>query len=405
KKKKAKDELVRGKSILEKIVHKKSGELKEEIKGRKQVEESLQETEARYKALFETAGDGIYINDLQGRFLDFNLAAHQRLGYSREEYLELSLTDIVSSEYAMVIPKRIEELKQKGQTFFESEHKHKDGSLLKVELNSKLIEYSGQPAILTIARDISKRVAIELKLRQAQKLEAIGTLASGIAHDFNNILSAIFGYTELALGDVQTGSKADKSLKKLMNAAKRGKDLVRQILTFCRQSKPEKITMDIVPIINEALKLLHSTLSSSIEIRKNLPETSHAVNADPSQIHQIILNLCVNAAHAMKENGGILEVSLEKTMRENESPDDTHLIPGEYLKLSIKDSGHGIPPEVAKQIFEPFFTTKKKGEGTGLGLSVVHGIIQDHKGDIVLHSEPGKGTRFDVFLPLKQNPP
>ncbi len=255
-----------------------------------------------------------------------------------------------------------------------------------------------------IYEDITEQRRLEDQLRQAQKMEAIGTLAGGIAHDFNNILGAIIGYTELTLEDVTANEKVHRRLEKVLQSGLRARDLVSQILTFSRQTKKERRTISISPIIKEALKLLRATLPTTIQIHQHLETETDLIVGDPVQIHQVLMNLCTNAKHAMRKEGGTLEVSLtEATLQSEESAALFHLDPGRFLKLTVSDTGHGIPPEITERIFDPYFTTKEKGEGTGLGLSVVHGIITEHGGAIRVSSEVGTGTTFQIFLPLSED--
>jgi len=245
------------------------------------------------------------------------------------------------------------------------------------------------------------------QLRQAQKMEAIGTLTGGITHDFNNILAAIIGYTDLAIIDVPDGSKAKYNLLEAKKAAHRAKELVNQILTFSRQSEQKLIPVKISIIIKEALKLLRASLPTTIEIHEHIERDTGTIEADPTQVHQVLMNLCTNAGHAMREKGGILEVSLRNfdlgfrnsEIKEDEKHSPMNLTLGPYLKLTVSDTGHGITPEVLERIFNPYFTTKEKGEGTGLGLSLVHGIVKGHGGTITVESEPEKGTTFHIFFP------
>ena len=242
---------------------------------------------------------------------------------------------------------------------------------------------------------------LENQLAQAQKMEAIGTLAGGIAHDFNNILGAIIGYTEIASLQVPEDEKAKESLKEVLKAGHRARDLVKQILAFSRKGEQERIPMQISPIVKEALKLLRSSLPTTIEIRQNIESDTGIVEADPTQIHQILMNLCTNAAHAMREEGGVLEVEIRNVEvgRWDSESGYLDMTPGPYLLLAVGDTGEGMTPEVRARIFDPYFTTKEKGVGTGLGLAVVHGIVKAYGGTIRAYSEPGKGTTFHVYLP------
>ncbi|MEQ8170614.1 MAG: CHASE4 domain-containing protein [Candidatus Eremiobacterota bacterium] len=242
-------------------------------------------------------------------------------------------------------------------------------------------------------------IFMEKQLRQAQKLEAIGTLAGGIAHDFNNILSAIMGYTEMTLVFlVKEEGKLKNNLQKILKASRRAADLVSQILTFSRQSEHEKQIIEIKPVIKEVIKLLRATLPSTVEIRHKIDVFSDKILGDPTQIHQILMNLSTNAAYAMKDKGGTLEIILTE-IEITESTRTSNLAPGSYIKLTVKDTGKGIEQEVLDKIFDPFFTTKPQGEGTGLGLSVVHGIVKSYEGFIEVTSNIGKGSTFDIYLP------
>jgi len=248
---------------------------------------------------------------------------------------------------------------------------------------------------------VSREAELETQLRQVQKMEAIGTLAGGIAHDFNNILAAIMGYTEMALYDVPEGSSGRRNLEQVLKAGYRGKDLVKQIITFSRRRDEERRPMRISPIVKEALKLLRASLPTTLDIRQNIKTQPGMVLADPTQIHQVLMNLISNAAYAMREKGGVLEVSLTDVdiNPDGAAPSHPDLQPGPYLKLTVGDTGCGIEHAIMERIFDPFFTTKKPGEGTGMGLAVVHGIVKSYGGAIVVDSEPGKGSTFSVFFP------
>ena len=244
-----------------------------------------------------------------------------------------------------------------------------------------------------------ERLALEKQLFRAQKMEAIGTLAGGIAHDFNNILGAVIGYAEITLFGLSDSPWRSK-LERIIKICERAKDLVQQILTFSRHSDQELKPVQPAILIKESLKLLRSSLPSTIEIRQDITATTSTILADPTRIHQIMMNICTNAAHAMRETGGILEVSVKKRdiCEEDVSP-DFQLEPGPYIVLTVKDTGKGIPLDIQHRIFEPFFTTKRPGEGTGLGLSVVYGILKNYRGTVTVDSFPGKGATFQVFLP------
>jgi signal transduction histidine kinase len=245
-----------------------------------------------------------------------------------------------------------------------------------------------------------ERKRLERQLRQSQKMEAIGRLAGGIAHDFNNILAAIIGFTEIAADKISPDSKAQGNLKRILEAGIRGRELIKQILAFSRQSEQEKKPSQLSRIVDETLRLLRASLPSTIHIEWNVASESGLVLADASQMQQVVMNLCTNAAHAMRERGGIISIDLcDFSFSTSAEAPRGGLAPGVYLQLSVNDSGEGMPGDIVDRIFDPFFTTKKLGEGTGLGLSVVLGIIESHGGAITVRSEPGRGSTFAVYLP------
>jgi len=250
-------------------------------------------------------------------------------------------------------------------------------------------------------RDVTAEVILEQQLRQAHKMEAIGTLAGGIAHDFNNILAAIIGNAELALDDVPPGSSVHHNLEQVFKASQRAKDLVKQILTFSRRDNQEAVLVEAGPLVTETMKLLRSSIPATIDIRLHVEPGGEAILADAARLQQILMNLCGNAAHAMREKGGVLDVVLkEHQVGTDGSAPLPDLKPGSYLTIVVSDTGHGMSENVMERIFDPFFTTKGPGEGTGMGLAVVHGIVKSLKGAITVSSLPGKGSTFTVYLPI-----
>ncbi len=385
-----------------------------DVTERIKAEEALRQSEERFRRIFENSVVGLFESTPAGRFVNVNRAFADMLGYDSPEDLVSSISDIATQYYANPEDRRRYQrlLMEKGTVEnFEFEVRRKDGTSMWVSNSTrayfdaagKVVRYEG------IVGDISERKKAEedkeklqTRLLHAQKMEAIGTLAGGIAHDFNNILSSIIGFTELAMDDVPVGSSTLENLQEVYSAGKRARELVRQILTFSRQNHMKPRAIRLKPIVEDALRFLRSTVPASIEIRKRL-DSSAFIMADPAQLHQILLNLCTNAAQAMEAKGGILEVLLEeKIIGEESGSDPLDLAPGRYARICVSDTGPGIPAGALDFIFEPYFTTKGVGEGTGLGLAVVHGIVRQYKGNISVESESGKGARFIVHLPVVQ---
>ena len=250
-----------------------------------------------------------------------------------------------------------------------------------------------------LKEETAEREQVEAQLRQAQKMEALGVLTGGIAHDFNNILAAVIGFTEIAKDKIPRDSKVQHQLDRVLTAGMRGRELVRHMLTFSRKGEQEKKPLPLSGIVKETAKLLRASIPATITIKTDVRSDSGYVFADPTQMQQIVMNLCTNAAHAMREKGGVLHIELSDFSVSATNGDPHDIKPGHYMKLTVRDNGSGIPPEIVDKIFDPFFTTKEPGEGTGLGLSVVHGIVRQHAGYVTVESTPRKGSTFTVYLP------
>jgi two-component system, cell cycle sensor histidine kinase and response regulator CckA len=382
--------------------------LTKDITRRKRLHESLQVAQF----VFEKAPLGIFLIKDGGLIANTNEHCSKYLGYSKEELCGMHVLDI-DCGYA---PPELDEIwnrqqRKSGIDIFETVHRRKDGSEIPVEINGIMLEFNEIPYSVSFVQDISERKAaeaqrrhIEAQMRDVQKMESLGTLAGGIAHDFNNILSAILGYAELANLVAPAGSDIKKYVTGIANAGNRAKELVQQILLFSRQGIAERGPIDVRRVVNEALKMMKATLPANIEFIVSGSADLPPVLASEIHIHQIIVNLCTNAYHAMKSTGGRLTVSMTGTIIEqNDAPSFPEMQPGKYLRLCVADTGCGIPPEQLNRIFDPYFTTKPIGEGTGLGLATIHGIVREHGGMIKVYSEMGVGTTFQIFLPFAES--
>ncbi|SDT84808.1 response regulator [Desulfobacula phenolica] len=358
--------------------------------------EALQKSERQYRTLFEKTNDAIFIAErATGRYTDANKAALDLTGRTLDELKQMTTRDITSKDADNLLAAISEscEVRELGRvTYYRPDGTCRIAKLSSVPLNTKYV--------IGIARDITHDLEVEKQLRQAYKMEAIGTLAGGIAHDFNNILFPIIGYTEMLQQDIPENSPFRDSLDKIYSGGMRAKDLVKQILTFSRQRSGKLKLMKMQPIIKEALKLIRSTIPTTIEIKQDINTDCGEVKADPTQIHQIVMNLATNAYHAMETTGGEMNVNLKQIQLSNQDVLSLDIKPGLYACLTIADTGTGMNKDLIEKIFDPFFTTKKKGKGTGMGLSVVHGIVKSMEGSIRVDSMPGKGTQFYVYLPI-----
>jgi PAS domain S-box-containing protein len=351
----------------------------------------------------EQASEGVMITDKRGTVRYVNPAFEEITGYGRNELIGTARYFPVETRGESVYSEYRNALKQGEPWRARVKERKKDGTSYEAELTiSPIRSDSGAvTGYVTIQRDVTKEVRLEMRIRQSQKLEAVGTLAGGIAHDFSNILSAIIGFSEMALEDLAEDHRAHRPVSQIARAGLRGRELVRQILTFSRQGKTERTLMYVKPAVEESVAFLRASLSPAIDIRMNLDAGAAAILGDPTQFQQVIVNLCTNAAYAMREGGGVLEISLVTTM---DPPVPAvrvgNPVSGPWVRLSVSDTGCGMEEDVMERIFDPFFTTKGSGSGTGIGLAVVHGIVESHEGRIFVTSEKGKGTRFDVYFPV-----
>ena len=388
-----------------------------DINDQKKIELALKKSEKQFRDLFNSITDLIYTQDMEGRFTSVNPAMQRLFGYDMDEFIGHSAIEFMKPEFQSEFAGRyLEKIKEQEVHEGISCYFKKDREKIYIEYKSSLVKPDGgEPYISGIGRDVTEKFLSKRKVKQlqgqviqAQKMESIGTLAGGIAHDFNNILFPILGYAEMLLEDAPENTPLQAGLNGIYKSALRAKDLVKQILTFSRQESRELTLMKMQPIIKESLKLIRSTIPATIEIKQDINDDCGVIKADPTQIHQIVMNLSTNAYHAMEETGGELKVSLKeielgKSDLINFDLINPDMAPGPCACLTIADTGIGMDKNLIEKIFDPFFTTKEIGKGTGMGLSVVHGIVKNMNGDIQVVSRPGKGTKFNVFFPLEKS--
>ncbi len=362
---------------------------------------TLRESEGMYRLLVENAHDAIFIAR-EGHIIFANPSTLKMLGYTMEELARTPFEQIVHPQDRGVVFRHYMDKLEKNETlgYFSFRAMNKAGDILFLQINAVRTRWQDKSAILNFVRDITQVKILEQQLIQSQKMEAIGTLAGGIAHDFNNILSAIMGYTEMSLTDASADSRLQRRLSQVLQAGQRARDLVKQILAFSRQSDPVLKPTAVAPVVMEALTLLRASIPSTIAFETDIDPDTGDVYADPTQLHQVVMNLCTNAFHAMKQNGGRLFVRLNRfEIDEPSAGNFLELRPGFFVRLTIADTGHGMDRKTMEKIFNPYFTTKAKGEGSGLGLSVVHGIVKNLQGAVRVYSEPERGTTIQVYLP------
>lgn len=367
-----------------------------------------QETQTILNSAINNASEGVVIADAKGRIKHVNQAFVDITGYTEQEasgkthdFLNMkdrNNPDLIKDVWETLRTGFVWQGILRGKRK-EGEIYHCACSVIPVFNQDRVVSN-----IVALIRDVSTELKLQEQLLQSQKMEAMGTLAGGIAHDFNNIIFAINGSAELAADMIPEISPARKYLENILKSAERASDMVRQILTFSRQDKPEKLPLNILPIIKDGIKFIRGAIPTSIEIIRNLDAVIPKINADPTQVYQVFMNLCSNAAHAMKDMQGTLTVSLKCVKIDAGSPNERFpLGSGDYVRLAVTDTGRGIPENLIGRLFEPYFTTKKPGEGTGLGLSVVHGIVESHGGAISVQSRIGEGTTFEVFFPVSDS--
>jgi PAS domain S-box-containing protein len=378
---------------------------------RKRAEKELRKSEEKFRQAFQNAPIGMALCNMDGSFIQANPAYYQMLGFTEDELKQMTFRDFTHPKDLERQMPYVEQCRRGEIDNYQMDKRYikKDGEIIWVNMIAAVIkDEAGKPLhtvimvanITEIKMAEANRQRLEAQLRRAQKMEAIGTLAGGIAHDFNNILGAIIGYSEMAIYDTEKNSLARNNMENVLKAGHRAKDLVKQILAFSRKSEQDKKIILITPIIKEVLMLLRASLPTTVEISQDIEPSLGAIFADPTQIHQIMMNLCTNSAHAMENTGGTLEVSASNVnLNPDKAPQFQDLSPGQYVALAVKDSGHGMDSATLERIFDPYFSTKTKDRGTGMGLAVVHGIVKGHDGGIHVTSRPNKGTTVEILFP------
>jgi len=371
-----------------------------DITTRKLAEIELRTAKEQWEQTFNAIDDGVTVHDLEMRILLANKAAGAILGADPAKLIGQPCYRLFrgASEPCQGCPEILTLETQTNQRA--TIHHEQLGKTFAVS-SFPLFEHGSLVGFVTTHKDITEDLLIEKQFRQARKMEAIGMLAGGISHDFNNMLTPVLGYAELAESKLAPGDPLVSDLQQIIKGALRAKDMIAQILTFSRKSSHKRQSFQPQMVVREVLRLMQVSLPATITIKEEIAVDCGVLLADPTQLHQIVMNLCRNAQQAMAESGGVLKVSLAKTIIGNEDGriSGSGLLPGVYMVLEVSDSGCGVDRETCERIFDPYFTTKSEGEGSGLGLSVVYGIVESYQGHIAVQSEPGKGSTFQVFLP------
>jgi PAS domain S-box-containing protein len=379
-----------------------NAELQQEIAERRQVANALRESEEKYRLLVETANEAIFI--AQDGALKFpNPKTLEITGYSESEVMKMPFVSLIHpDDREMVVRRHRQRLRgERPPSDYSFRIINKAGAELWVQINAALTTWEGRPATINLIRDITEQRRLEERLRQSQKIESIGTLAGGIAHEFNNILSIIIGNTDLALDEVPARSPLAGYLQEIRTASLRAKEVVHGILSFARIAPAERKPVRVGNAARESLKLLRATIPTTIAIRQHIACDRETILADQTEVHQVLMNLCSNAAHAIGDAPGQLEVTLESVRLDRAAAVRYDgLMPGRHVRLTVADTGRGIEPEVMDRIFDPYFTTKEIGQGLGMGLAIVHGIVKKNDGAIRYESKPGHGTTVEVLFPL-----
>jgi len=366
---------------------------------------ALRESEKRFRTLVDQAVDAFFLFDTDGNFVDVNRQACNSLGYSRDELLSLTISDIDGTDEAVKSwGKYWESLVSGEPVTIEAMYRRKDGTSFPVEVGLGLLELGGQAFILGLARDITERKLLEEQLRHAQKMEAVGRLSGGVAHDFNNLLTTILGYSEMAMMKLREDASMYKDVKAIHAAGQRAAALTRQLLAFSRKQVMEMRVIDLNDLISNMSNMLGRLLGEDVALEQQMHASTSTIMADAGQIEQVVMNLAINARDAMPYGGRLIIETGEIELDEDYVRNHEDVKPGFYVMLSITDTGVGMSQVVQDKIFEPFFTTKEVGKGTGLGLSTVYGTVKQHNGQIFVYSESDIGTTFKIYFPAASGP-
>jgi PAS domain S-box-containing protein len=394
-------------ALLQEIARKTAAVFEDELRQAESRTALLRESEGRYRALFEMSGDAVFLIDANGRIREANATAARMHGYTVDELTAMRITELDTPESAQQSPARVKEILAGKSLTFEVQHRRKDGSHFTLEVTASPVHLNGEVFVLAFDRDITARVRaeaqraqLESSLRLAKRLEAIGTLAGGVAHDFNNLLGGMCGYVEIVKDRLPGDHTVQPTLGQALELGQRARELMRKILTFSQQTDSDFKCVDLATVVAEGLSLSRFTLPGAAELHTAFAPGCPAIAADPTQIHQVVLNLCTNAAHALPDRGGRIDVSVASVpLPEPLALAHPLLAEGAVVRLAVTDNGCGMDAATQERIFEPFFTTKEAGKGTGLGLSVVHGIVSAHRGAIAVQSVRGRGTTFELYFP------
>ncbi|PJA31353.1 MAG: hypothetical protein CO187_09860, partial [Zetaproteobacteria bacterium CG_4_9_14_3_um_filter_53_7] len=373
-----------------------------DISEQKQSQSLLEAERQRFKMLFDSSSDGMFIIDMNGRFIDINRTAHDRLGYSKQEMMDMKLTELDPPEFAARVPERIALILKQGTATFETAHYRKDGSIMPVEINARIIELNGENVFFSVVRDISERKELEEQLRQSQKMEAVGTLVGGIAHDFNNMLAAIQGNLYLARKQLRDHPVADTKLGNIEKLGTRAAGMVHQLLTFARKDSVDMHVFSLNNFMREGYKLASAAIPENINHRSDLCTQELHIRGDATQLQQVLMNLLNNALDAVANTPNPqIHCSLSPFTADSAFINrHRELSQKHFACISVSDNGYGIDASHLDKIFEPFFTTKEVGKGTGLGLAMLYGAVQTHGGVVEVVSKADHGTTFKVLLPL-----